>query len=226
MQADLPSLFADAYVGPPHKRVEVLPLLHGFAFALLAARRGAPLAEPLQAAECGVYKGHSLASCARLALALGSRVAFTGLDTFAGLPALSETDLSYNPHEAARGPEPLFRDTSVAEVQGFIAEQAPGTEAQLVAGLFADTLDTLPERLYDFVHVDCDLYEPHLECLQYFYPRVRPGGIVFFDDYHSVEFPMARGAIDVFMSGRLEELMHLRCGEDRPNHTKAWFVKR
>jgi hypothetical protein len=193
---------------------------------LLAARRAPHAADALQAAECGVYKGASLASCARIARATGSRVAFTGLDTFAGLPALSETDLAYNPHKAARGDVPLFSDTSLEQVQAFLAEQAPGAEATLVAGLFADTLRTLPERRYDFVHVDCDLYEPHLECLEYFYPRMRPGGIVFFDDYHSVEFPMAKGAIDVFMSGRPEELMHLRCGEDRPNHTKAWFVKR
>ncbi len=225
MFADLPSLLAKAYVGPAHKHAEVAPLLHVFAFALLSAGRGARTEGGLQAAECGVYKGHSLASCGRLARALGRDVAFVGLDTFAGLPPLSETDLSFSPTPAATGPVPLFTDTSLDDVRAFLDGHGVGSEATLVPGLFADTLRTLPERLYDFVHVDCDLYEPHIECLEYFYPRMRPGAVVFFDDYHSVEFPMAKGAVDAFMAGRPEDLMHLRCGADKPNHTKAYFLK-
>jgi O-methyltransferase len=216
------SLFADAYVGPAHKREEVTPLLHAFAFALLARPAGDA---PVHAAECGVYKGHSLASCARLARALRRNTIFTGLDTFTGLPPLSEADLSFNVTKAALGPTPLFMDTSVEQVRGFLDEQCAGTQVALVPGLFADTLARLPERRYVFVHIDCDLYEPHLECLDYFYPRMEPGGMVFFDDYHSVEFPMAKGAIDAFMAGRPEQFMHLRCGIARPNHTKAYFLK-
>ena len=51
------------------------------------------------------------------------------------------------------------------------------------------------------------------------------GGIVFFDDYHSVNYPMAGKAIDKFMANKPERLQHLRFGEDGPNRTKAFFVK-
>lgn len=51
------------------------------------------------------------------------------------------------------------------------------------------------------------------------------GGIVFFDDYHSVEFPMARHAVDRFMVGKPERLQHIRFDIDGPNITKSFFVK-
>ena len=178
------SLIADAYVGPAHKREESMPLLHVFAFDLIAARRLSTAVGAIHVAECGVYKGHSLTSCARLARGLQHDVSFTGLDTFTGLPPLSETDLSFSPVSAALGETPLFSDTSLEQVRAFLDEHAAGEQVTLVPGLFAATLPHLPERQYDFVHMDCDLYEPHLECLEYFYPRVPPGGIVYFDDYH------------------------------------------
>jgi len=87
------------------------------------------------------------------------------------------------------------------------------------------TLPALPEQRYHFVNIDCDLYEPHIECLEYFYPRMASGSIVFFDDYHSVEFPMAGQAIDDYMRDKPEQLLHLRFGEEGPNRTKCFFVK-
>ena len=51
------------------------------------------------------------------------------------------------------------------------------------------------------------------------------GGVLFFDDYHSIDFPMASKAIDQFMSDKPEQLLHLRFGDDGPNITKSFFVK-
>jgi predicted O-methyltransferase YrrM len=119
----------------------------------------------------------------------------------------------------------MFTETSVEQVQARIDEAGFHGELELRAGLFSETLPTLPEQRYHFVNVDCDLYEPHVECLRYFYPRMVPGGIVFFDDYHSVDYPMAGRAIDAFMRGQPEKLLHLRYGDDGPNRTKAFFIK-
>ncbi len=41
----------------------------------------------------------------------------------------------------------------------------------------------LPERRFSFVHLDVDLYESTLAGLEYFYPRLIPGGVILSHDY-------------------------------------------
>jgi hypothetical protein len=48
-----------------------------------------------------------------------------------------------------------------------------------------NTLPTLPESTYRLVHIDTDLYLPTKACLEYFAPRLSPGGVVVLDDYAS-----------------------------------------
>ncbi len=61
----------------------------------------------------------------------------------------------------------------------------------------------IPERFADvgdqsfaFVHVDVDLYEPTRNSLEFFWPRLAPGGILSCDDYGLTQFPGARQAVD------------------------------
>jgi hypothetical protein len=181
--------------------------------------------EPFRAVECGVYTGSSLLACALLAREARVKFEMIGLDTFAGLPPLSDKDLSLAPEGAKYVKTTLFADTSLESVQEKIANRGLAGNVELRQGLFSQTLPALEERKYHFVNIDCDLYEPHLECLEYFYPRMMTGGIVFFDDYHSVDYPMAKQAVDEFMAGKREQLMHLRFGADGANRTKSFFVK-
>ncbi|NEQ53666.1 MAG: class I SAM-dependent methyltransferase, partial [Leptolyngbya sp. SIO3F4] len=117
-------------------------------------------------------------------------------------------------------------DTSLKQVQTQIDEEGLSRYITLLPGLFEKTLLEIPQdRAFFFVNIDCDLYKPHLECLDFFYPRMEKGGIIFFDDYHSVHYPMARKAIDKFMKSRSESIYHLRFGPELPNHTKAFIIK-
>ncbi len=52
--------------------------------------------------------------------------------------------------------------------------------------------------MWSFVHVDVDLYEPTLACLEYFVPRLAPGGVIINDDYGSQSFPGAGRAWDLY----------------------------
>lgn len=177
------------------------------------------------AAECGVYAGNALLACARIAKDSGLPIRLYGLDTFVGLPPLSPRDLEMTPGDAPYLKTQYFKDVSMQMVQDKLRECRVDGHVTLVQGLFRDTLASLPGTGYFFVHIDCDLYDPHLECLEYFYPRMEQGGVIFFDDYHSKEFPMARAAIDTFLKGRPERLFHLWYGQDRTNFTKAFIVK-
>lgn len=226
---------------PPYAPVfaERVPLLQAFSLALGNYRAGTGRSPgrlgalrtllrppaPFRAVECGVFSGSSLRACASIARDQGVDFRFWGLDTFEGLPKLSDMDKRFAPPKASYRKRRLFTDTSVDAVRLLLDEAGFGEEIQLVPGLFEKTLPRLAEATYHFVNIDCDLYEPHLECLGYFYPRMVPGGIVFFDDYHSIDYPMARQAIDKFMTDKPERLQHLRFDVDGPNITKSFFVK-
>jgi hypothetical protein len=58
------------------------------------------------------------------------------------------------------------------------------------------TFRGLPDRQYRFVHVDVDLYDPTLDALRYFYPRLSAEGAIVSDDYL---WPGARTAIEEFV---------------------------
>jgi O-methyltransferase len=53
------------------------------------------------------------------------------------------------------------------------------------------------ERRYRFVHVDVDLYQPTKAGLEYFWPRLVPGGIMVCDDYN---WGGAKRAVEEFAS--------------------------
>lgn len=219
---------------PPYapELAERVPVLQAFSLAIAnyvrlqaAAASAGQERVPFLGAECGVFSGNSLMACAGLARDSGIDFRLLGFDTFTGLPELSATDRQLAPSSAPYLRKTMFTETSYEGVAARVAEAGLQREISLHQGLFAQTLPKLAEAKYHFVNIDCDLYEPHLECLEYFYPRMVPGAVVFFDDYHSKDYPMAGKAVDHFMAGVPEQLMHLRFGPDAANRTKSFFIK-
>ncbi|MFV3382742.1 TylF/MycF/NovP-related O-methyltransferase [Pseudomonas sp. NY15354] len=222
---------------------ERVPVLHGFQIAIanyLRAerqlkernpwgsflwRRGIRRLNSFHAVECGVFTGSSLVACAKFASESGIPFKMIGMDTFSGLPPLSEQDKLLAPEDAVYRNQTLFTETSRAGVQALVDAAGLTGQVELIEGLFSQSLPLLEERKYHYVNIDCDLFEPHIECLEYFYPRMVRGGVIFFDDYNSVNYPMAGKAIDQFFLDKREKLAQLRYGYDAPNRTKAYIVK-
>jgi len=214
---------------PPYEELfaERVPLVTAFSLALgeCLRKQRAGQARVFYAAECGVYTGSSLLACARLAVEYGVNVQFLGFDTFKGLPKLSHEDRRLAPQGARYLTESMFGDTSLEAVKAAVEAGGYSSSVKLIAGLFSRTFPQIGERQYSFVNIDCDLYQGHLECLHYFYPRMVKGGVLFFDDYHSEHYPMGKKAVDRFLRDKPEKLFHLRYGKHRPNHTKAYLIK-
>ncbi|MEE9494120.1 MAG: TylF/MycF/NovP-related O-methyltransferase [Gammaproteobacteria bacterium] len=181
--------------------------------------------EPFYAAECGVYKGSSLVACGKIAKESGLPIQIVGLDTFSGFPDMSTLDQEIAPDDAPYLNRRFFEDTSLDSVNSLVKNEALEEYIKLIPGKFSDSFKKMHGRKYFFVNLDCDLYDAHMECLEYFYPRMNKGGIVFFDDYDSLHYPHAKQAIDEFMQTKPERLFHIRYGKDEKNHTKAFIVK-
>jgi O-methyltransferase len=56
----------------------------------------------------------------------------------------------------------------------------------------------VPDAQYSFVHIDVDLYEPTKGAIEYFFPRLQPGGAIVCDDYGFLHWPGAKHAMDEY----------------------------
>ena len=69
------------------------------------------------------------------------------------------------------------------------------------------------EKTFSFVHVDVDLFEATRDTLEFFYPRLTPGGILLCDDYGFSSTPGAKKAMDEFFADKPEEILQIPTGQ-------------
>ena len=55
-------------------------------------------------------------------------------------------------------------------------------------GWIPDVFNLTNNQIYQFVHIDVDLYKPTLDSLNYFFPKLIDGGIIVIDDYNLSQF--------------------------------------
>ncbi|HET7873620.1 MAG TPA: TylF/MycF/NovP-related O-methyltransferase [Terriglobales bacterium] len=156
-------------------------------------------AVPGDTAECGVYEGFSsFLIC--LATSNGQRTHFA-FDSFEGLSRPGEADGSHwkagdlsTPMERAM--RNLSRFPNVSWQKGWIPERFAEAES----------------RDFALVHIDVDLYGPTRDSLEFFYPRLNPGGIILCDDYACTTCPGATKAFDEYLIDKMEKMIQLPCG--------------
>ncbi|MEZ4600843.1 MAG: TylF/MycF/NovP-related O-methyltransferase [Syntrophotaleaceae bacterium] len=156
---------------------------------------------PGDAAEVGVYKGGTAFLIASALVDTDKQVHL--FDTFCGLPdADPNTDL----HRQGD-----FGDTCLEEV-GSLLEPFPG--CRLHPGLFPASLPAgWGEKSFSFVHVDVDIYQSALDCCEFFFPRLVPGGFMVFDDYGFVSCPGIRRALDDYFTSAPDQILYLPTGQ-------------
>ena len=157
--------------------------------------------------EMGVYKGGSayLFKLLLLEAAAASRTTPATLrlfDSFEGLPA---PDARFDVH-----PEGKFSDTSLEAVRKLVGAE-PWIDFR--QGWLPKTFAGLEDKRIRLAHVDVDLYQPILDCCDFVYPRLVPGGMMVFDDYGVADCPGARAAVDYFFRGKPERPFALINGQ-------------
>jgi hypothetical protein len=156
-----------------------------------AARNVAPLGLP--AAEVGTFRGGSAALVSQALRAHGGTpIDVHVVDTFEG--HLDATLTSHDP-EQQRG---KFKEVTFDDVRAFLSAYQ-GTHVYKGDG--ATVIRDWPDRQYALVHLDVDLYQPTRECLEYFAPRVVPGGMIVMDDYEAPTCPGVAAAVHEYLAG-------------------------
>jgi hypothetical protein len=147
----------------------------------------ATLEVPGRRAECGAYRGATaLLLCRAMRI---RKPEFDGsgmhlIDSFSGTSRNVAEDLI--PVRTAQGEVHMTEffpagktDASEAQVRALFAAEFP--DASVHAGWIPDVFASLPEDAWSFVHLDVTLFEPTLAALEYFHPRLSPGGVILCD---------------------------------------------
>jgi O-methyltransferase len=146
-------------------------------------------------AELGVYRGATASILATMARRAKRSVYL--LDTFEGF---AERDLVEI--DTGRGLD--FADTSIDAVRALVGEE----NVHFVKGYFPESATNIPDTAaFSLVHIDCDLYAPFRSSLEYFWPRLSPGGFLIMHDYLSLHWAGAEKAVDEFFTDKAEAII-------------------
>jgi O-methyltransferase len=139
-------------------------------------------------AELGVYRGET----ATLLHALAPDRELHLFDTFSGF---SQEDLVGESGEAATYTTANFADTSLEFVQNHLGYS---NKILYHEGNIAEVSKLLPDLRFALVSLDADLAKPTAAGLDYFYPRMQPGGIIIIHDYNP-KWPGLVQVVDGFL---------------------------
>ena len=133
-------------------------------------------------AELGVYKGDSAKMLSEVFKGTKKILLF---DTFSGLPGERSAISDNN-----------FDDTSVGSVKEYLKEYS---NVHLFPGFFPETAKNITGE-YCLVYLDADLSKSIQDGLEFFYPKMVPGGFIVIDDYHSKYWPRVTAVVDEFLN--------------------------
>lgn len=140
-------------------------------------------------AECGVFKGSTslvMAEYNKRYNLLKNDCAIHLFDSFEGLsnPGDADAGTSMNKGDYYGGEKEVKNNLSAYDYfvyhKGWIPERFPDVS----------------DMKFAFVHIDVDFYEPVRDSLDFFIPRMAPGGIIVLDDYGCEDTPGALQATD------------------------------
>ena len=154
------------------------------------------------AAEAGVYRGDFARHINRY---FPDRKCYL-FDTFSGF---TEYDIAKEQKKSQTSAD-YMKDVSIADV---MAKMPFKENIILRAGRFPETAQGIDDR-FAFVNLDMDLYEPTIEGLRFFYPRMSEGGVILIHDYFSEAYPNIEQSVDDFERELGRRLHKIPIGDD------------
>ena len=179
------------------------------------------LSLPGDVAECGVWQGSTIIPTGLFLRKRAPTKRLFGFDSFEGLNDAVSRDVELGGEDDYRKHVGGFSNTSYAWVNDRVRQFGLADTVTLVQGYFQDTLRGHSERRFSFVHLDCVIYESYRECLEFFYPRMAPGGVILLDEYRDPPWPGCTLAVDEFLADKPEKLVEI----ERDNHIRYYLRK-
>jgi O-methyltransferase len=146
-------------------------------------------------AEVGVYRGGS----AQILCAAKGAAVLHLFDTFCGMPEVNPvTDGVFRTGDFGDATLEFVR-TRLAAYEGVV----------LHPGIFPVSAAALAQEkpVFQFVHLDVDLYQSTLAGLNFFYPLLAEGGLLVSHDYNHTRAPGVKRAFDEFLRDKPESVI-------------------
>jgi hypothetical protein len=119
-------------------------------------------------------------------------------DSFSGLPEPLSTDGTWEAGD--------FADTSIEAVKDTLGAYAD--RCVIHPGWIPETLEEINSAAtFNLIHLDLDLESHTLDGLNYFWPRLTPGGALIVDDYGFPSCVGVRHAVEAF--GNPEDMLRI-----------------
>jgi hypothetical protein len=163
-------------------------------------------------AECGARSGKSTAFMLEADPVTRQYHIF---DSFQGLsePAAEDTTAPSLPSHWKRGDMAVNESETRANLADF-------ANVSFYPGWIPERFVEVADRRFALLHVDVDLYHPTRDSLEFFWPRLMPGGMVVCDDYGFATCPGAKQALDEFFTKRAAAIIELSTGQALVTKTK------
>jgi O-methyltransferase len=152
-------------------------------------------------AECGCWKGHSSFIIAKLISKSKKKIQFDIFDSFEGLSNVTKFDRELNRMDSK---EKKYIKNQFSSDENFIKNNVlkKFPFCKTYKGWIPSRFNEVKNQKFSFVHIDVDLYEPTLESLKFFFPRLVKGGVIICDDYNSKIFDGAKKAWDKYFKNK------------------------
>ena len=157
-------------------------------------------------AEVGVYRGGSAWFVAEALRRAAREMPFYVCDTFQGHVEVDETP---------RWAPPAWRQFTRVKAEK-VAKYLRGFPfVRMVVGDIRDTAPAFAnESAFGLVHLDVDVYPITRFCLDFFGPRMVPGGVIVMDDYGTTTCEGVKKAVDEFKASNPGfRVLHLLTGQ-------------
>lgn len=151
--------------------------------------------------ECGVFRGGSASFFANLMEGSGKKLHL--FDTFEGMP---ETNREHDTLHIKGD----FDDTSLDEVRATVGH---ADDVVFHKGIIPSTFPSVVDEKIAFAHIDVDIYQSVIDCVEFIYPRMQRGGVIVFDDYGHHTCPGANEAVNNFFADKPENPVPLIFGQ-------------
>ena len=194
--------------------------------------------------ECGTFKGGTLLPLALYCehFNVSNNKTLYGMDSFAGFPSskhhindlperfndLYKNNLITKDHfKKAKIRTQDFKSLKHLESSYFenvnevFKNSSKFNNVKLIKGAFSDTTPNFNKKI-SLLHLDCDLYESYLVCLNNLYQNVVNNGVIVFDEYYSHKYPGARIAIEEFFKNKKGYFEYYMTSE---GHERWCFIK-
>ena len=86
------------------------------------------------------------------------------------------------------------------------------SKVELVRGVVPEIFDSIPSTKIDYLGIDMNSSVPELATLEWFYPKLIQGGVIYFDDYGWHGYERLRVVVDKFFENKPEKLLHFPSG--------------